>query len=108
MLHDVACGMMYIHERRYVHSDLRSANLFVKEGGRVVVGNFACAQRLDCGQDTVQADNYTKSCWTAPELLSACEMSYGSDVYSFGTIMYELLTFKDAFENLSTSNLLMA
>jgi serine/threonine protein kinase len=41
------------------------------------------------------------------QLLSACEMSYGSDVYSFGTIMYELLTFKDAFENLSTSNLLM-
>jgi serine/threonine protein kinase len=45
MLHDVACGMMYIHERRYVHSDLRSANLFVKEGGRVsVVGIAAPAE----------------------------------------------------------------
>lgn len=38
------------------------------------------------------------------QLLSAGEMSYASDVYSFGTIMYELLTFKDPFDDLLKSN----
>jgi serine/threonine protein kinase len=42
MLHDAACGMMYIHERRFVHRDLRSRNLFVNEGGRVSV-NVVCS-----------------------------------------------------------------
>jgi len=35
MLHDVACGMLYLHSRCYVHGDLRSPNLFVTENGRV-------------------------------------------------------------------------
>jgi hypothetical protein len=38
------------------------------------------------------------------QVLSACGTPYTSDVHSFGTIMYELLTFKDATEYLSTSN----
>lgn len=35
MLHDVACGMLYLHSRGYVHGDLRSPSLYVTENGRV-------------------------------------------------------------------------
>lgn len=35
MLHDVACGVLYLHSRCYVHGDLRSPNLYVTESGRV-------------------------------------------------------------------------
>eukprot|EP00878_Enallax_costatus_P003652 GHUV01003866.1.p1 GENE.GHUV01003866.1~~GHUV01003866.1.p1 ORF type:complete len:1163 (+),score=390.16 GHUV01003866.1:185-3673(+) len=100
MLHDVAAGMMYLHKRHYVHGDLRSPNLFVGLDGRVKIGDFGFTKRLNSKQSSMQVKRITHPRWVAPELMTESRLSTASDVYSFGIIMYEMLTWQLPFYDL--------
>ena len=48
----------------------------------------------------IKVDQVTNWCWVAPEARSSFELTQASDVYSFGIIMYELLTWRMPFDYL--------
>ncbi len=100
MLLDIGEAIHYVHAHQIVHGDLRAANFLVDENQRVKLGDFGLAkQRL--GVMTVAFANshdLGKLAWLAPELLSkAGERTFASDVYSFGMVIWELLTGYEPF-----------
>ncbi|KAH8359077.1 hypothetical protein KR093_004204, partial [Drosophila rubida] len=105
----IAQGMGYLHARDIIHKDLRTKNIFI-ENGKVIItdfGLFSSTKLLYCDMGLGVPQNWL--CYLAPELIRALlpskprgeclEFTSYSDVFSFGTVWYELIcgefTFKD-------------
>jgi serine/threonine protein kinase len=96
MLRSAALGINYLHSLHpvIVHRDLKPSNLLVDENGNVKVADFGFAR--------IKEDNATMTrcgtpCWTAPEVIRGEKYSETADVYSFGVIMWQVLTRKQPF-----------
>nr|CAH8869694.1 unnamed protein product [Trichobilharzia regenti] len=94
MMKDVAMGMMYLEEQHYVHRDLRSSNVLVDSNYKLKVADFGLAHLLN------DSDEYVGTLltkfpvrWTAPEGILKQAYSIKSDIWSFGVLIYEILTF---------------
>ena len=89
----VVDGMMYLGEQDYIHCNLRAENILVGDHNTVKIGNFHRAQHLN-GNKYWTFDEGTKVAikWTAPEFFTLNRMSIKSDVWSFGILLWELIT----------------
>ncbi|ELR14073.1 protein kinase domain containing protein [Acanthamoeba castellanii str. Neff] len=93
MLHGASLAISYLHslEPVILHRDLKSSNLLVDEAWNVKVADFGFAR--------IKEENATMTrcgtpCWTAPEIIKGDNYSEKADVYSFGIVMWEVLTRK--------------
>ena len=95
-----ACGMCYLHNCTppVIHRDLKSANLMVDASFRVKVGDFnlsrVTAANRATGNSVSTSVNLHSPRWSAPEVLDTGDYSKASDVYSFGIVLWEILTLR--------------
>lgn len=87
---EVCRGMDYLHKRRIVHRDLKAANLLLDEHGTVKIADFGVARVLD-GPGVMTAETGTYR-WMAPEVIEHKPYNHKADVFSFGVVLWELLT----------------
>lgn len=87
---EVCKGMDYLHKRKIVHRDLKAANLLLDEHGTIKIADFGVARVLDgAGVMTAETGTYR---WMAPEVIEHRPYSEKADVFSFGVVLWELLT----------------
>jgi serine/threonine protein kinase len=93
---DIATGLEVLHNMKILHRDLKSDNIFVtlNEVGKIdslAVGDFDTAKQL---QDGPSANTVIGTPgYIAPEVYQQ-EYSYAADVWSFGAICFEVITFQ--------------
>ena len=82
--------MDYLHKRRIVHRDLKAANLLLDDVGTVKIADFGVSRVLDPhGVMTAETGTYR---WMAPEVIEHSPYRESADVYSFGIVLWELVT----------------
>ena len=89
----VVDGMIYLGEQDYIHCNLRAENILVGDHNTVKITNFQRAQHLNGNKYwTVEKGTKLAIRWTAPEGLALNRLSIKSDVWSFGVLLWELVT----------------
>lgn len=94
MMKDVVGGMVHLEEQHYVHRDLRASNILVDSKNRLKVADFGLAHLLsDTDEYIGTLETKYPVRWTAPEGILKQAYSTKSDVWSFGILVHEILTF---------------
>ncbi|KAG7037932.1 Serine/threonine-protein kinase STY17 [Cucurbita argyrosperma subsp. argyrosperma] len=91
--------MNYLHQKNIIHRDLKAANLLLDEDGVVKVADFGVARvQSQSGVMTAETGTYR---WMAPEVIEHKPYDHKADVYSFGIVLWELLTGQLPYDNLT-------
>ncbi|KAG0691860.1 kinase-like domain-containing protein [Suillus ampliporus] len=105
LLSDIASGLHYLHSSQVVHGDLGGSNILVMENGTACLSDFGLSDVLS---EFFGASNFSSTIagnirWGAPELFALPETEDGistnrpskeADIYSFGSIMLQVLSGK--------------
>src|SRR5712692_6434001 len=116
----IAQGLAAAHEKGIVHRDLKPENLFVTKDGRVKILDFGLA-KLTHQEEGGQATNLPTATagtepgvvlgtlgYMSPEQVKGKPADARSDIFSFGAILYEMLSGKRAFHGDSAAETMSA
>ncbi|XP_053529984.1 ephrin type-B receptor 2b isoform X2 [Ictalurus punctatus] len=97
MLRGIASGMKYLADMNYVHRDLAARNILVNSNLVCKVSDFGLSRFLE---DDTSDPTYTSALggkipirWTAPEAIQYRKFTSASDVWSYGIVMWEVMSY---------------
>lgn len=93
----VSKALHYIHERKLVHRDLKSANVIVLPDDRVKLLDFGAAHLVDSERITMDGEFVGTFAYASPEQVLAGRIDHRTDLYSLGVLLFRLATGRRPF-----------
>jgi serine/threonine protein kinase/Tfp pilus assembly protein PilF len=91
-------GLTIAHEKGIVHRDIKSANIMLTPRGQVKIMDFGLAKLKGGTKLTETRSTLGTAAYMSPEQAQGEEVDQRSDIFSFGVVLYELLTGRLPFE----------
>ncbi|NWV77858.1 NEK3 kinase, partial [Dasyornis broadbenti] len=99
-------AVKHIHDKRVLHRDIKSKNVFLTQNGKVKLGDFGSARLL--AHPMSYACTYVGTpYYVPPEIWESMPYNNKSDIWSLGCILYELCTLKHPFQANSWKHLIL-
>jgi tetratricopeptide (TPR) repeat protein/predicted Ser/Thr protein kinase len=88
----ICMGLQAAHRKGIIHLDLKPHNILVDQEGKVYIVDFGLAKSLERGQAPLTGKIIATPEYISPEQAKGEAVDIRTDIYSFGCIMYEMLT----------------
>lgn len=102
----ICLAIKHMHDRKILHRDLKTQNVFLTSKGEVKIGDFGISRVLqhtyDCAQTAIGTPYYL-----SPEICQEKPYNQKSDIWSLGCILYEMVTLRHAFDASSMKGLVV-
>ena len=85
-------GLVAAHKKEIVHRDIKSDNIMLNKDGQVKIMDFGLAKLKGATKLTKAGSTVGTTDYMSPEQASGEEVDIRSDIFSFGAILYEMLT----------------
>ncbi|KAJ9565041.1 hypothetical protein OSB04_001007 [Centaurea solstitialis] len=107
---DIAHGLKYLHKEtddkpRIIHRDIKSANILLDGNWNAKIADFGLSKfhPVDQNASTINMANYAGTLgYLDPEYLSTGKLKKASDIYSFGVVLFEILSGRLAHDSIWT------
>ncbi|XP_065286577.1 ephrin type-B receptor 2 isoform X11 [Dermacentor albipictus] len=95
MLRGIAAGMQYLAEMNYVHRDLAARNVLVNANLVCKIADFGLSREIESATEGAYTTRGGKIPvrWTAPEAIAFRKFTSASDVWSFGIVCWEVMSY---------------
>ena len=93
----LSLGLNYLHQKKILHRDIKTKNIFIKNNLTVKIGDFGIAKILNSTSSYAHTFIGTPY-YISPELCKDQPYNDKSDVWSLGCVLYELCTLNHPFE----------
>ncbi|XP_059837376.1 ephrin type-A receptor 7 isoform X6 [Hypanus sabinus] len=95
MMRGIAAGMRYLADMGYVHRDLAARNILVNSNLVCKVSDFGLSRIVEDDPEAVYTTTGGKIPvrWTAPEAIQYRKFTSASDVWSYGIVMWEVMSY---------------
>lgn len=90
-------ALLYVHQRKVLHRDLKGQNIFLMASGQIKLGDFGIARVLEATKDCAKSMVGTPY-YLSPEIIQEKPYAFKSDVWSLGVVLYEMVSLKHPFE----------
>jgi serine/threonine-protein kinase len=96
---EVARGLEEIHARGIVHRDLKPGNILIGRGGETKIADFGIAFEIASEELTRPGTMLGSLSYMSPEQMLGGRIDYRSDLFSFGILLYEMVTGRTPFRD---------
>ncbi len=102
---DIAEGLDYAHQKGIVHRDIKPANIMLIKGNKIKITDFGIA-RITASSQTKTGIIKGTPYYMSPEQITGKKVDGRSDIFSLGTMMFQLLTGEVPFKGSSPAELM--
>ncbi|MFQ5652753.1 MAG: protein kinase, partial [bacterium] len=88
----VASGLQAAHEKDVTHRDIKSSNIMVTDKGQIKIMDFGLAKIRGGAQFTKVGTTLGTAAYMSPEQAQGMETDHRTDIWSFGVVLYEMLS----------------
>ena len=103
---EIGDGLAHAHEHGIVHRDIKSSNILFTAAGHAKITDFSLARLGDGSPSDLQPDASGTPPFMSPEQAQGKPIDHRTDIFSFGVVLFEMLTGQRPFQGADTAAVL--
>ncbi|XP_055602513.1 mitogen-activated protein kinase kinase kinase 13 isoform X2 [Uranotaenia lowii] len=100
----IALGMQYLHSHKIIHRDLKSPNILIGKGEIIKISDFGTSREWN--EISTKMSFAGTVAWMAPEVIRNEPCNEKVDIWSYGVVLWELLTGEVPYKNVDSSQII--
>uniref|UniRef100_A0A2M4A599 Mitogen-activated protein kinase kinase kinase dlk-1 n=1 Tax=Anopheles triannulatus TaxID=58253 RepID=A0A2M4A599_9DIPT len=102
--HQIALGMQYLHSHKIIHRDLKSPNILIGDNEVIKISDFGTSREWN--EISTKMSFAGTVAWMAPEVIRNEPCNEKVDIWSYGVVLWELLTGEVPYKNVDSSQII--